>query len=502
MQAVISPVTGGRVNARWLTRHGIFAALLAVGVALRVVTALGYRGALWFSDSFDYVDTARRLYPHQLRPDGYAFWLLVLRPFGSFTLVTATQHLMGLAIGVLVYVIACRRGVRRWVAALAAAPVLLDAYEIQLEHIVLSDTFFAFLIVLAAAILLWNPAPPGTGRAAAVGLVLALATLTRTLGLPLLLVFAGYLLFWPAPRSPAAPFGTLRVGVFARAGWKPLTAVATACLVPLAAYGAWFAAWYGSFALSGADGAFAYGRTTTFVNCADMPDRLRTLCPREPVGERPAPQHYIWDKGTPLDRAFANKFSPGASAVERDFAMHAIMADPGGYARTVATDTLRTFAPGRPVFPDRATYDLYRFPSQVTQDWAATRGSAAASTARYGGGITTHVVQPYAGFLRAYQNVVALPGPLLAVIIVAGAALIAVRRAWPAALPWCLGVALLLAPPAVAEFDYRYVLPAVPLLCLALALATVSRPVRTEEAQVGDGSRLSRGSSPPESVTS
>lgn len=500
MQALFSPVTGGRVNARWPTRHGIFAALLAVGVALRVVTALGYRGALWFSDSFDYVDTARRLYPHRLRPDGYAFWLLALRPFGSFTLVTATQHLMGLAIGVLVYVIACRRGVRRWVAALAAAPVLLDAYEIQLEHIVLSDTFFAFLIVLAAAILLWSPAPPGTGRAAVVGLVLALATLTRTLGLPLLLVFAGHLLC--RPRNTAARSATQGAARGRGAGLRPLAAVATACLVPLAAYGAWFAAWYGSFALSGADGAFAYGRTTTFVNCADMPDRLRTLCPREPVGERPAPQHYIWDRGTPLDRAFANKFSPGAGAVERDFALHAITADPGGYARTVATDTLRTFAPGRPVFPDRATYDLYRFPSRVTQDWAAARGSAAASTARYGGGITTHIVQPYAGFLRAYQNIGALPGPLLAVIVVAGAALIAVRRAWPAALPWCLGVALLLAPPAVAEFDYRYVLPAVPLLCLALALATGSRPARAGEAQVGYGSRLSRDSSPSESVAS
>lgn len=498
MQAVTSPGTGGRVNARWLTRHGIFAALVAAGVALRVVTALGYRGALWFSDSFDYVDTARRLYPHQLRPDGYAFWLLALRPFGSFTLVTASQHLMGLAIGVLVYVVACRRGVRRWVAAVAAAPVLLDAYEIQLEHIVLSDTFFAFLIVLAAAILLWNPEPPGTGRAAVVGLVLALATLTRTVALPLLLVFAGYLLLRANTAARSATNGAAR----GRGAGRPLAAVAAACLVPLAAYAAWYAAWYGSFALSGADGAFAYGRTTTFVNCADMPDRLRPLCPREPVGERPAPQHYIWDKGTPLDRAFTDKFSPGAGAVERDFALHAIAADPGGYARTVATDTLRTFAPGRPVFPDRATYDLYRFPSHVTQDWATTRGAAAASTMRYGGGITTHVVQPYAGFLRAYQSVVALPGPLLAVIIAAGAVLIAVRRAWPAALPWCLGVALLLAPPAVAEFDYRYVLPAVPLVCLALALATAARPVPAEKAQVEDGSRSSRGSNPSESVTS
>jgi len=479
VQAATSPGTGGQVIRRWLTRHAIFAAFFAAGMALRALTALGYRGALWFSDSFDYVDTARRLYPHEIRPDGYAFWLLVLRPFGSFTVVTASQHLMGLAIGALVYAIAVRRGVRRWVAALAAAPVLLDAYEIQLEHIVLSDTWFAFLVVLAAAVLLWHREPPGTRRAAVVGLLLALATLTRSAGLPLLVVFAGYLLA-------------------RRVGWRPLAAVGTACLVPLAGYAAWFAAWYGSFALSGADGAFLYSRTTTFVTCADLPDRLKPLCPREPAGHRPAPQHYIWDPGTPLNRVFTNKFSKGANAAERDFATHAILANPGGYLRTVAVDTLRTFAPGRPVYPDRATYDLYRFPVHVSQDWARTRGDAAASTARYGDGITTHVVEPYAGFMRAYQSVVTLPGPLLAVIVVAGAVLILVRRTWPAALPWCLGVALLLAGPAVAQFDYRYVLPAVPLLCLAVALGTVNGP----KPQAGDGYRTSRGSSRSESVTS
>ena len=462
-----------------LRRHALITVLAAAGAVVRLVAALGYRGALWFSDSFDYVDTARRLYPHEIRPDGYAFWLLVLRPFHSFTVVTATQHLMGLAMGLMIYTVACRRGVRRWVAALAAAPVLLDAYEIQLEHIVLSDTMFAFLLVLAVTILLWHPGPISARRAAVAGLVLALATLTRTVGLPLLLVFAGYLLV-------------------RRAGPRPLAAVAAACALPLAGYAVWFHAWRGAYALSGADGVFLYGRATTFADCATMPADLRRLCPREPAGDRPAPQHYIWDRDAPLNQAYPDKFRGPANAAERSFAVHAILGRPGAYLGTVTTDTLRAFAPGRPVYPDRATYDLYRFPVTVTEDWARVRGAAAASAARYGGGISTRVVEPYAGFMRAYQGVVSLPGPALAVVVVGGAVLIAVRRrrAGPAAFPWCLGVALLVAPSAVAQFDYRYVLPAVPLVCLAAALATrtargpepdADRPGTVGEPEAGSG---------------
>ena len=37
-------------------------------------------------------------------------------------------------------------------------------------------------------------------------------------------------------------------------------------------------------------------------------------------------------------------------------------------------------------------------------------------------------------------------------------------------LPWALAIAMIMIPAATAEFDYRYVLPAVPLACLATAM--------------------------------
>ena len=56
-------------------RHRPFAVALAAGAVLRAVAALGYPGALWFSDSFVYIGDALRPQPDPARAVGYSFFL-------------------------------------------------------------------------------------------------------------------------------------------------------------------------------------------------------------------------------------------------------------------------------------------------------------------------------------------------------------------------------------------------------------------------------------------
>src|ERR1700749_4796484 len=158
--ALVNPV-GLTARAR---RHRLFGLVLVAALVLRILVALAFRPIMWFGgDSASYLATGLRLIPDPARVGGYGFMLWVLRPLHSFALVGAVQHLMGLAMGVLIYLLARRYGLPAWAATLATIPVLFDAYELQLESDALPDVPFAFLVVLALYLLL---RPPGERRPA------------------------------------------------------------------------------------------------------------------------------------------------------------------------------------------------------------------------------------------------------------------------------------------------------------------------------------------------
>lgn len=83
------------------------------------------------------------------------------------------------------------------------------------------------------------------------------------------------------------------------------------------------------------------------------------------------------------------------------------------------------------------------------------------------------VERPWAGVLRRYQSFVFVRGTMFALMLALGLA--GVARAWrrfggASLLPLAAGVVLLLLPVLTVDFDYRYLLPVLPLAGLAAVL--------------------------------
>jgi hypothetical protein len=475
-------------------RNRLFTVVLVVSALLRLDAELGYRWQSWFNDSWDYVDTAVTLGLDPTRASGYSLYLFLLRPFHSFAVVTVSQHVMGLLTGVLIYALARRRfSCPSWAAVVMTLPVLFDGFEIQLEHLIMSDTLFLFLVMLALTVLLWSPlrrTGPGVpwwrsawARCAAAGILVGLSAIVRSTGLPLLPLFGLWILL------------ALAVG---RAGWRTLVASAVAfgvtALAPTVAYAGWYDLQHGTFNTSESTGVFLYSRVMSFADCSKMgklPTDLLSLCTTVPPSQRPIAQAYIWTPASPLNRFPASKFSALPNSLAQQFAIRAIEAQPLDYAKVTFDDTWRAFYWPRTVFPNAATYDEYLFgyhsvPVSHAHPADGYRSSAQAYLA--GGNPATAVVNPFARLIRVYQRYFYLPGTIYGVILLLGLAALILgwrRRGGAdsqggnpggnaglaALLPWVTSFALVLTPAATAEFDYRYVTTAMPFACLALAMA-------------------------------
>jgi len=466
-------------------RHALFGLALAGALALRVLAMLAFRPIMWFGgDSASYLATGLRLIPDPSRVGGYALLLWVLRPLHSLALVAAVQHLMGIAIGVLIYLLARRHGLPAWVATLAAIPVFFDAYELQLEADSVPDIPFGLLVVIALYLLLRSPGERRPARVVPAAFLLGVSAILWPVGLALLAILLAVLLV-----ALAVPLSGRRAGLLA------VAAAILAGAVPVAGYAAWFDLHEHQFSLTRSDGVYLWSRTMSFANCAVIrpPADERTLCP--PSGPRIAASLYIWSGASPLLRMPGGRFSARTNALALDFALRAIAAQPGGYVTAVGHDFALSFAWNRPVHPDAGIVDRYQF-SDATTAWVPATmrtpggGTVASDQAAYdagplhgvNGSAPTRAVQPFASWLVSYQRYAYLPGTLLGLILLGGLAVIVTRwRAGrgihrEAGLAWAFAMAILLVPPMVADFDLRYLVPAVPVACLAAALAFAPRP--------------------------
>ena len=405
--------------ARWraavpaaLRRHWLAAALLAAGLVLRVLAQLAYRPALF------YIDTTRYLYNAEgMDPVGYKGPLRAILLVANFDAVAAVQHLLGLAMAVVIYLLLLRRGVSRWLAALAIAPVLLDAYQLQQEQAVMPGIWFEALIVAGLAILLWAPRT-GWRAVVAGGIVLGTSATFAQVGEALILPAVLYLLV-------------------AGGGWRQAVgkaaALCAAFALPILAYCTGSFLVTGDFFLSHSGVTSFYGRMAAAADCATLrlPSAERGMCP-SPAQQALGPDWLEYGDGSPIRPYYSNLPRDETDRLIADFNRRVLTQQPQRVAAAYGRDAAKVFALTRTTSQGDTPISRWQF--QTAYPYYpphATEQIVAAATARFGGGAPA-VWRPVAGFLRSYQlGGGYTPGPVLVLCTLAGLA--GLRR--PAAPP-------------------------------------------------------------------
>jgi 4-amino-4-deoxy-L-arabinose transferase-like glycosyltransferase len=449
-------------TAAILRRHWGIATLVIAGALLRLALTF-YAPSFWFSaDSGQYLDAANHHFPNSLRPYGYSAFLVLAQPL-PLRAVVVLQHLAGLGIAVAGYAFLQRRGVSRVVAAVAMAPLLLDARTAVLEHYLLAET--AFIALVFVGLLLCCRAGAGWRVYAGAGAILAAAALTRTVGL-VVLVLAGLFL------------------LVRRVGWRHVGAFVIAAALPILGYCVWYQQKTGDFSIGTYGGRLLFARTATFVECdrLDLTEVQARICPTEPLDQRKHPEEYLWPETSANmilnDQAYDEEFS--------GLARKAILAQPLDYARTVVVDTLMFLSP---VAPDgaRPGYDPARFacldglsrvpPPSGSALCQPLVGLGSVSQWERGAQVGEQP-RPFAQFLGAYSTVASVPTTMIALAALVVVVLMAwgrQRLRWRDAvepLLWTgVGLGLVVTAVATSALDPRYAVPALPFVLVGAALA-------------------------------
>jgi len=485
-------------TALLLRRHWLVSVFLAAGLVLRVLAKVAYSPALIYVDTLKYL---YGVYPGS-DPLGYRALLKVVLSFGGLPLVAVLQSLLGLAVAVVLYVVLLRRGTARWLAAVAVAPVLLDAYQLQMEQTIMPDVWFDAMIVAGLAVLLWRPVV-SVRFAAAAGLILGSSATFKA---------AGEVLVLPAVLFLLASGGGWRRAVGHAA------ALAGAFALPILAYCTFSYVHTGHFWLAAQQKTS--GRLAAAADCATLklPADVRPLCP-SPAEQAQGPDWLEHSSASPLHSAPIPRGASRAkligelgSAIEHQQPLRVVVG--------IAQDSLRLFSVTRTPTPWISPISRWQFQTSYPTypNWITLgRGNVIIVglqrkafgmfrfhplSPAYGG--PARVDRPIATFLHAYQlDGGFTPGPLLAVCTLAGLAvsvLTLIRRTGLArgtrsrqlglgCLLFTATAVVILLVPDVLEFSWRYQLPALitlpPAGALAISAILARRQARRREAGAG-----------------
>jgi hypothetical protein len=486
-----SAVTGSRLDrAVWgaadvLRRHWVLALLIAAGLVLRVITQFAYQPALLFFDSKKYLFGTDFNQSAWGSYDPIGYTLLLLKPalmFGDLGLVALLQHLLGLGMAVALYILMLRRGVTRWLAALAVAPVLLDSYQLNAEHTILPDVLFEALVVAGIVLLLWQPRP-GLAFVILGGLALGAAAPVRQVGEALILPALIYVVAAARDWRTRLLHGVVLTFCFALpvVGYMGYSKV-------ILRYG---------FEMSNMGDAYLYGRAAHAADCAalKLPPDEQLLCPTPAQALKFGVDGLVNNPDSPRVK-YAVNVAVGVLDYnlpqQRQFAYAVIKQQPTRVAGDIARDSIKIFALTRntvegdtPIkrWQFQNTYPTYPPGITLTGSNSATKLFAAE-----GGGGPARVWRRAAIALRLYQlRGGYTPGPVFLLGLLAGIAGIFTfgRRRDPGNLSLaCLlvtgsAIAVLLGAD-LYEFSWRYQLPALVTLPVAGALGAtaIARQVR------------------------
>lgn len=489
-------------------RHWVLGLLLAAGLVLRAATQVGFEPALLFIDSRKYIfgtDFASNGWG-SFDPLGYT--LFVLRPVlmvADLAFVALLQHVLGMAMAIALYALMLRRGVTRWLAALAVAPVLLDAYQLNAEQTIMPDVLFEALLVTGIVLLLWQPRP-GLALIVVGGLALGASAPVRQVGEALIVPALIYVLA-------------------ATRGWRTRLlhgAVLIFCFVlPVVGYMGYSAVilHYG-FELSNMGDAYLYGRTAHAADCATLkiPAGERPLCPSAPVAAAMGVDGLVNNNDGP--RVLYQPVNVQLGLVintlplQRQLAYSVLRQQPMRVAGDIAGDSVKIFALTRNTATGDTAISRWQFqtsypyyPPGITH---YGRNSASNVFVAAGGGGSARVNQTAATALRDYQlHGGYTPGPVFLIALLAGIAGIFTfrrrRRDRDPADAQNLALACLLITASAAavllgadlyEFSWRYQLPALITLPIAGALGATA-VVRYVQAGRGTGRPRAAAAAPP-----
>ena len=440
--------------------------MLGAGVALRVWLMADWRPAfLGFPDTAGFLIASQGDFAGvNLRPPGYPVALAAIRALvDSAGFVAGVQHALGLVAAVALW-LACRRlGLPAPACIGAAAAIALNTTVIALEHALLAESLFLVLVclgLLACA----SAAEPGRRRAwawaAGAGALFGAAFAFRTVGLPLALLAAAFVAS-SRPRRPRA---------------LAALALVAAAAAPIGANLAAVHARSGTWSSAINDAYQAYGRVAPFADCRAfrVPPGTEKYCPPLDVRQRPGASWWLYAPESPLLRVVPHpsegRPGPEELARMRAFTLAAIIGQPRTYSARVLRDVRRIVQPAYPAnphFPDNqgAGYQ----PDSLIEQLRSEGGQAL--SAQWDELARVEVARG-TSFL-AFERAVRIDGGVLGLILVLalGAPLVVGRRARRGTLLlWATGFALLIVPILTLSYNWRYVVPAVPIL-VPVALA-------------------------------